>query len=574
MISLLLTYSYIIFIFFGTGVLTCLLLSKIRLLDVDFKGIAPDYFLIIGLISTTTFLGFYSIFFPVDWILNLILFGTVYLFVILNRGTFSDILSAYYSRLRERRNIFLVSFLTFSPLLILLVLFSVNKIQSFDTGLYHAQYIQWIERFKTPPGLVWIHNRFAFNSHFHLTSALFSFSSLNLKGLGTTSLVFYPLNSFIFLMISMRSIFSITTGILDNDLFKAALHSSFLFCCFCVFGAKIQSPLPDITVAILIFYVFFLFIENFSFSSEWTIGQVVLIFLVCLLPTYKLSSGLIVLFLIPLCWKKSPAKILPLATIGLLIVLPFFVRNIIISGYPVYALPQLDFFTVDWKFPVENVVTDNQVVKAWARIPNKNYQEVLAMPFSDWFPEWWITYGINLDRYVLQLCLISPIVMIIGFLARRKTLSGKLIIVYAILLINMAFWFVSAPDPRFAWGFLYFNFAFTIACIASAVKFKGLKYPIAIGIFYFMYESILFTNEQWYPIATREAIQAIRLYPIQIETAPVDRFREGTFDLWVPAKQDGRCYNANIPCTPYPLRRIKMRGESLANGFIYDENIK
>lgn len=48
----------------------------------------------------------------------------------------------------------------------------------YDSDLYHAQSIRWIEEYGVVPGLGNLHERFAYNSSFFALSALFSMKFL------------------------------------------------------------------------------------------------------------------------------------------------------------------------------------------------------------------------------------------------------------------------------------------------------------------------------------------------------------------------------------------------------------
>jgi hypothetical protein len=34
----------------------------------------------------------------------------------------------------------------------------------------------------------------------------------------------------------------------------------------------------------------------------------------------------------------------------------------------------------------------------------------------------------------------------------------------------------------------------------------------------------------------------------------------------------GQCWNASLPCTPYPNRKLELRGQNLENGFKISED--
>jgi hypothetical protein len=56
---------------------------------------------------------------------------------------------------------------------------------------------------------------------------------------------------------------------------------------------------------------------------------------------------------------------------AILTLLPWLIRNFILTGYWLYPEPMLQFFSpdVDWTIPVERVLTFKQGVQAWAISP-------------------------------------------------------------------------------------------------------------------------------------------------------------------------------------------------------------
>ena len=64
----------------------------------------------------------------------------------------------------------------FLILVLAIAVWTSMSTESYDTLLYHAQAIQWIEKYGTVCGLGNLHNRLAYNSAFMCLQALFSFS--------------------------------------------------------------------------------------------------------------------------------------------------------------------------------------------------------------------------------------------------------------------------------------------------------------------------------------------------------------------------------------------------------------
>ena len=64
---------------------------------------------------------------------------------------------------------------------------ATHKPTNYDTALYHAQAIHWIESYRAVPGLVNIHNRLAYNSSWLVLVASLSFAFLGLRSFHLTN---------------------------------------------------------------------------------------------------------------------------------------------------------------------------------------------------------------------------------------------------------------------------------------------------------------------------------------------------------------------------------------------------
>lgn len=82
-------------------------------------------------------------------------------------------------------------------------------------------------------------------------------------------------------------------------------------------------------------------------------------------------------------WKEISFFIIA----GSLVIAPFLIRNVIISGYLVYPYASLDFFDVDWKMAKSVVDFDNREIMAYGRDLESYFQS--AFPVSEWIPIWW-----------------------------------------------------------------------------------------------------------------------------------------------------------------------------------------
>jgi len=191
--------------------------------------------------------------------------------------------------------------------------------------------------------------------------------------------------------------------------------------------------------------------------------------------TLKLSAGMVVLFcLYPLIslikshhWKSIGIYILS----SIVIVLPFLVRNVIISGYLLYPVLSIDLFNVPWKMPASLVKYDVDGMIIWARTLNLQYssgaltwEEALNYPITGWLPQWFSTLSLT-NKILFVSCLLGSALYIIKVIIqlikyRKISLSDFAV---GVALISFLFWLYEAPLIRYGDLYLWLLFSLFIA---------------------------------------------------------------------------------------------------------------
>ena len=106
--------------------------------------------------------------------------------------------------------------------------------------------------------------------------------------------------------------------------------------------------------------------------------------------TIKLSAAIMLLFVIKpavsLIKEKKGVAIGIYLVSGIIAVLPYLIRNIILSGWLIYPFAGLDLFSFDWKIPEGEVRYDSEEIKVYA----KGMKDVLLkdLPMEEWLPKW------------------------------------------------------------------------------------------------------------------------------------------------------------------------------------------
>ena len=188
MLITLLAWIYITFLCWVWGILFLQFLKKIIKSELQF----PHFSIICltGLSAITVTTGVLSLLIPLGewWVQFLFILPCIILFFKKNPPVFFAALK------KEFQNLQLISKILLFVCLLLILVMSTWTIIHPDTLGYHAQTMQWIEKYRAVPGLVHLHVRFGYQGLWFVDSALFDFSftgKQNITFLNSTVLFWY-----------------------------------------------------------------------------------------------------------------------------------------------------------------------------------------------------------------------------------------------------------------------------------------------------------------------------------------------------------------------------------------------
>lgn len=554
MISIFALWMYIFFVTSSCGFIVYNIACKTKLIaEIDTPRI--DLLSIVGLCVITAFLGFYHIFFKIGLYANIVLLLISATSFILNIKEYERYFNDCLSYLKNRYILWIPLILSISLVLIK----SVTSQAIYDTGLYHAQNIKWIEEYSVVPGLGNIHGRFAFNSSFFLPCALFSFSFLDIQP-------FHHLNSYLFLVFSISMIYYSYEGITNRK--KISFFClSITILSYGYFITWLSSPTPDVPAAIFLWLVFLVLIDKTESDSvnifDFNYLSALVISLTAI--TIKLSTVpifLVISYIILVCRKSLQAhKYFKIVLAGSLIILPWGIRNVIVSGYLIYPLALIDLFDFDWKIPAESVINLKGWIYSWAIMPGRPLSEVLALPMKEWFPVWFKRLHI-VNKIPFLIVSISPFA--IGFYCwfnfnKLDRINRHLITYWFICYVGVLFWFFTAPDFRFGYGFVSLCSLITLSFFIkdTIFSYKGIGLFVVMGLSLFvtvlLFNSNAHLSKNW-------------LFPEGYRTVQTITKSNGNLHVFVPKRGD-QCWNEPLPCTPYFNNDIELRGSCIADGF-------
>jgi hypothetical protein len=417
-------------------------------------------------------------------------------------------------------------------LIIILVLATMIAISAsrgkieYDTGLYHLTAVKWIASNPTPLGLANLYGRLGFNSSWFSAAAMLETPHLVEKST-------FILNPLLFILLGL------TISDAAIELIKQGFNQANLFLVFAayplaVYGFNFSSSLhPDLAVMLLICLVFAIWLKG----DNWSMAVTLSIFAL----TIKLSAiPLLIAAIVFWLWRGrrgTPMAVILLWGITLSV---WLVRGIILSGCLVYPSIVGRIETLSWTVPIARIQVESACIRDWARYRLLPWDVPTG---AAWIWAWAqrvlatqeMLIAISLVLFGIVLCAISGRTIL-----RQRNLP-------AILLASVGgivYWFVTAPEPRFGYGYI-FCFAALIFCIGfesirrSARTTKMLLFASVI---------LLVTLSGYF-----QQLNHIRWlgWPSIKADAVVARQIPGGPSVYVPKVAD-QIWVSPLPSTPYP----------------------
>lgn len=427
----------------------------------------------------------------------------------------------------------------------------------YDTGLYHAQAIQWIKEYNVVPGLANFHPQLGFNSSWFVINALFDSIVHSINGW----LVFWCVLFF------GRSAFGKNRPLVSSALSLTILVVIAVLSVFYMHPNQLTTASTDMPAALWLLLSVVLFVQYIEKSRDandyWLIPALTMSVLLAI--TTKLSNtpvGLLLFYVfIQVMRQKNYRLSIAQVIVGIVVLLPWLVRNIILSGYLVYpaALGGELFSHFDWQVPISDVESMKQCIANWARYKS------CAIATTAWLPQW-LT---ELRRSTLLadskiIIGVSLGYMMIAFAQWRQTIRVSWVTlwpVYGIGLLGLGFWFYSAPDVRFGLGFI--SLALVLLLLpASAALAKIISPKNSVSLLATLAIILLLAGGE-YPLTTLTIKNLAKpsAYPIvEIEATQLNGHT-----VYDSATTSSTCWD-KFPCTTR-LNDIELRSSDVGNGF-------
>ena len=500
-----------------------------------------DAYFMCGLVSVTVYAQFFSLFSGVGQAANLVLCVLCALIILVNRKAFAETVRLMVISTDETFSRFV-----FGAVLVLFLIFAYGASRGmihYDTGLYHAQSIRWIEEYGAVRGLGNLHCRLAYNSSSFALSALYSMAFLG----GPSFHCAAGWLSFLLAVVCLSIGKSLRAGRIRTSDFARVMCVYYLVNIF----DEMISPASDYFMVLVAFYIVIRWLDLSERGEKTILPYALLCVLGVFLMTVKLSAALILLLTVyPACrltgekrWGETGAYL----GLGILTALPFFIRNVVISGWLVYPFTQIDLFDVVWKIPRGLADYDAREIQVWGR----GYTDVAQfdMPVREWLPGWFGTLAGSDKVFVLAAVAAVAVLLaeaayliwrkhkeyrasLTDSVARERVMSPALFLAQATVAASFLFWLCTSPLIRYGCVWVY---------LTAAVVFGGL------------YEAVMRFADGGWRMASGRTVSALIVLLLIYKGAALAREIAGSYvnDYWLVQKD----YD-NYETRPYEIAGV------------------
>lgn len=450
MLEVLLSFVYIFIVLTGLG----LLVSKLTRIE------RVDYLLLSGIVFLSVLVEYFSIISRIGIVVHLIVLVLSLLGYFINRKS----LRPFWNGIREVafswEGVFYILFA------LLIAFYGSRGMFHTDTNIYHASNIRIYEEYGLIKGMGNLQQHYAYNSSYLAFASFFSMRWLFGDAPLHTTTAFLECAIGIYAFYGLKRFKSHKLHLAD------ALRVAILFYILIIITGS-MSPATDYGTQIMALFVMSLWCEEMEGQRRveiYAFLSVAAVFVV----TMKFSAGLIALIaIIPaieLIKSKSVKDILRYLGMGVFVLLPFLIRNFLISGWLLYPFAGIDIFDVEWKVPLNILETDLGFIKVWGRaLFDINLADT---PFKEWFPVWF-DYQ---DRYEMMLFLGIILGMgfsllyVFRFFFKKTDFRGEYLALTAANMGCIIMWFFSAPTMRFGLAFILTIIILPLGCFISEEK--------------------------------------------------------------------------------------------------------
>lgn len=573
MISVLLNWLYIVVTAFLAGFIVCAFVHK----TVQYRIKDIGCIVALGLLTVTVYAQIFSLFYKVGAAANLVLVIACLVAAVVGRHQIAKLLTEGW---RSRG----FAWKLVTAISVIVWCFCTSRgYMHYDSDLYHAQSIRWIEEYGIVKGLGNIHVRFAYNSSFFALSALYSMKFLTGHSLHT-------INGLIALLLWMQ----VLPLFGKNNKGQRTLVTDFArlgaFYYLTVIYSDVVAPASDYAIMCAVFFIIIKWLELLERREDSAAPYALLCVAGVYAVTLKLTAGLILILLAKpvsmLVRQKRWRDIGIYLMMGIVTIVPWLARTVILSGYLLYPFPSLDLFDVDWKISAATAAIDAAEIKTWGR--GLNNAALVDLPITQWFPAWFRGSLPMIGKMLIladAACLLAFVILLVIYISstitakkvRIKQIQSDQMLVLATVTASYGFWQVSAPLLRYGYAYVLLVVMITAGILCDImIKYfdkwqkKDMIRRIAVlGVTvlwaFSAVKLVSLVRYCWGGIRHGEAKKQTCVWQQDYGSYALESYVVNGVTFYYPVQDDRTGYDS-FPSVPRQVP-IAFRGESMEEGF-------
>ena len=287
--------------------------------------------------------------------------------------------------------------------------------------------------------------------------------------------------------------------------------------------------------------------------------------------------------------EKRIKEIITSIMAGIIILLPYFIRNYIICGWLIYPFTKIDIFNPDWKLPMRHVQADADEIKVWGRGMGQLGGQVTD-GIKVWLPHWWEYMSVP-NRMIVASAIIVLSVYLVYRVCRfisevirhgiKKTATEVVIdnidryIFEVALLFSLLYWFFESPLFRYGVCYIIVAMFYAIGDMLGEAWNKSVIIRVAVVLICVL-TMIPFTNGiieyfKW----NYECILYYSDYEYFVMQEDYPRVEYGTTEIngvtfYYPKEELGQIGYHMFPALWFNgTDNVESRGDKITDGYRY-----
>ncbi|MCE9613221.1 MAG: hypothetical protein K8T26_03040 [Lentisphaerae bacterium] len=437
----------------------------------------------------------------------------------------------------------------------------------YDTGLYHLNAVRWAKEYAIVPGLGNLHGRFAYNNSSFLYMAMLDVGPFlhraHQVGSGFLMLLFLLQG-----VHAWRLLWQLREATPASVRFHAlATAPTVAWAVSSGYTCSLSPDVPCFLLALLLVGELLALQETSAVATEARaepLGSVCFLAMIGItvklsFAVYGVAVGALAFFIVGMrhrragAWLSSAALV---ATLVLLVLVPWSVRGMMISGLPAYPAA-FGRLPVDWAVSEQAAASMRRVLLTWARTPGAPAESVLGT--WSWFGPW-VQRSLKENAFEVTAPLWTALagVIVAGWRLKRKTLRLRPW-TWVVLLpapCGVVVWFCTAPDPRYL-GAMLWAFALGVVVLAldgarPAARAWCAAYAILVLAIFVRPLDLIRTWKDAGPARQ-----------VPMKTMVTD----SGLAVYVPVTGN-QSWDSPLPSTPYFVRSLRLRvPDDMGRGF-------